>query len=313
MMRTPEPKSGGLQRIVYDMGRVMVSRGHEVTLVGAEGSQLEGATVVEACPPRLGDPSTEKAVADAALATEYDVILDASHTHQAAYKEPKKSVLWHHDVTPVERHPRAVFVSESQRTHTYKGKHGARVIINGLFSPTLPSGTPKDVALFIGNIVPHKGAALAIHIARRLGIRLWVAGKMIDPVYGNIIYNMCDGQQIIYVGALNEQEKYRALVQARMTILCPNSGLSGHSEVGPLTMIESAFMGTPVLSTANGAMKEYVVPEIGRIGKNLTQMLQRAEEVWNMKQEHQKDIMLAAFQRHSLAAKGDEWEDVLCL
>ena len=43
---TPWAKGHGLGRMVYNLGRELVRRGHAVTLLGLDGSALEGATAV---------------------------------------------------------------------------------------------------------------------------------------------------------------------------------------------------------------------------------------------------------------------------
>ncbi len=319
-MPTPTPNTGGLQRVVYNLGQMLVRRGHEVTLIGAKGSYLEGAVdVVEACSPMLGKVTyTEHRVAEAAMKTKYDALLDVSHTHRAAYADPGHSVIFHQDVAQIAKHPRAVFISESQRQYTYKGKHGARVIHNKLLdppvlSPLMPDGPTAvehhDVLLFLGNLVPHKGAHLAIYVALKAGIPIWVAGPVLDAEYGRRVQRLCDGQKAIYIGPLNEQEKYRALAQARVTVCVPNQGHSGYMETAQLVAMESAWVGTPVLASKNGAIPEYVAEATGRYGKNLKEMVALLHEVWDMK----GDPAIADYaQKHfDLMTVADEWEGLL--
>jgi len=320
-MRTPEPNTGGLQRVVYNLGQMLIRRGHLVTLVAAKGSYLEGAVdVVEACPPILGQVSyTEEKIGEAASATEYDALLDVSHTHVAAYNDPEHSVIFHQDVTPIEKHPRPVFISESQRRRVYKGKHGAKVIHNRLLdppivSPLMPEGPRSvrqhDVALFLGNLVPHKGAHLAIYVAQKAGVPIWVAGPMLDPIYAKRIKMLCGRQNVTYIGPLNEQEKYRVLAQARMTICVPNQSHIGYHETAQLVAMESAWVGTPVLGSKNGGIVEYVHPETGRCGKNLKRMIELAEEVWEMK-AHRDEIMEYAHQHFDWMNVAEKWEKIL--
>lgn len=318
-MRTPEPNTGGLQRVVYDLGRMLVRRGHQVTLVAAEGSYLEGADVIEACPPMLGKlKHTEECIGRAAMKTEYDALLDVSHIHWAAYADPDHSVIFHQDVTAISKHPRPVFISESQRQKVYKGKHGARVIHNKLldppiFNPLMPDGPAAqrrhDVLLFLGNLVPHKGAHLAIHIARSAGLPIWVAGPMLDPEYARRIQGLCDGTKAIYIGPLNEYEKYRVLAQARATVLVPNEAHIGYSETAQLVAMESAWVGTPILASMNGGIPEYVPEETGRCGRTLKRMIQLVPTVWDM-QDRQA---IAGYAQHNfdLMTKAEEWEKLL--
>lgn len=316
-MPTPTPNTGGLQRVAYDMGRALLRRGHQVTLVGAKGSYLEGAQVIPACAPVLGALTTsEKAIGKAAFGTEYDVLLDVSHTHQAAYADPKHSVLWHQDVTQIAEHPRPVFISDSQRRLVYKDKDGYQVIPNKLLeppvvNPLMPDGPARrhDVALFLGNLVPHKGAHLAIYIALKLGVPLWVAGPPLDTTYAERVLSLCDGEKVLYVGAVNEHEKYRLLSQARMTICAPNEGFSRYHETAQLVAMESAWMGTPVLASGNGGMSEYVPRETGRCGRNLREMLTVAPEVWSW--EDRGAVMEYARANFGLDGVMDRWETLL--
>jgi glycosyltransferase involved in cell wall biosynthesis len=299
------------------MGRMLMSRGHEVTLVAAEGSYLEGATVIEACPAQLGALGrTEAAVKKAVLDTERDVILDITHTHQAAYEDPKHSVIYHQDISAIPRHPRAVFISEDQRYRTYKGKHNARVIINRIIPPHFEDNplfagyrVPLDVAIFLGNIVPHKGALVAIEVAKRMGVKLWVAGKVLDGVYGEKVMKACNGVEAIYIGPLNTNEKYRCLSQARMTICAPNTGLNHYHETGQLVVSESAFCGTPVLTSQNGGITDYVFPQIGRSGKNIREMVAQGKAVWEMTDR----VSIADFANEhlNLMTHAEEWERIL--
>jgi len=320
-MRTPEPNTGGLQRVVYNLGQMLIRRGHLVTLVAAKGSYLEGAIeVVEACPPLLGQVSyTEKKIGEAASATNYDALLDVSHTHVAAYKDPAHSVIFHQDCTPIDKHPRPVFISEAQRRRAYRAKHGAKVIHNKLLdppivSPLMPEGPRSvrqhNVALFLGNLVPHKGAHLAIYVAQKFGVPIWVAGPMLDPVYAERIKKLCNSQNVTYVGALNEHEKYRVLAQARMTICVPNESHNRYEETAQLVAMESAWVGTPVLASKNGGIPEYVPSETGRCGRNLKRMIELAEEVWEMK-AHRDEIITYARQEFDLMSVAEKWEKLL--
>jgi glycosyltransferase involved in cell wall biosynthesis len=316
-MRTPEPDTGGIGNVAYDMGRMLLARGHEVTLVAAKGSSLPGATVVEACEPVLGAvEKTETAVCTAALDSAYDVLLDITHTHKAAYTVPHRSVIYHQDVTPIARHPRPVFISNDQRSRTYKGHHGATVIINHMIPPdlasnpllTAPVERDPDLAIFLGNIVPHKGAHLAIEVARRAGLRLWVAGRCFDGRYADRVLSRCDGERIAYVGPLNRNEKYRCLQRASMVICAPNVGFTDYHETGQLVVLESAFCGTPVLATRNGGISDYVLPEVGRCGTTLRAMLSAVPVVRAM--DHNR-IRAFAHEHFDLMRVAPVWEAIL--
>jgi glycosyltransferase involved in cell wall biosynthesis len=319
--RTPEPGTNGIGTAALDLGRLFLRAGHEVTLVAAEGSVLEGATVVPACEARLGAlPYTEGAVKKATLGTKYDALLDVTHTHQAAYEDKAHSVIYHQDITPIEEHPRAVFISTHQRFRVYPGDKPARVILNHIWLPDLTTSplyndsvVQRDVALFLGNIVPHKGAHVAIEVAKRMGIHLWIAGKKLDGAYWAKIAPLIDGEKIVYLGPLSYDEKYRCLAQARMTIVAPNQAHTHYEETGQLVVAESAVMGTPVLSTANGGVPEYVTAEVGCCGHNIREMADLGKRVWEMKHGEPGHARIRAFgmQYFGIEAVLSEWEALL--
>ncbi len=320
-MTTPSPISGGLQRVVHDLGRLFVEQGHEVTLVAAEGSHLAGATVIEATPALFGQVMrTEEAISKAALSTTWDTLVDVSHTHMTAYDKPEHSIIYHEDITPLAKHPRIVFISDSQRYYTYKGKHGTKIMHNKLYPPEFPSlflpngpegATQYDVALYLGNIVPHKGAHLVVQVAKRMGIKLWIAGKGYDPLYVANLQKTFNDDDILYIGAVNEAEKYRVISQARMMILCPNKAQYNYHEVGQLVAVEAQMMGTPILTSRNGGIKEYILPDAGLCGYNLKEMIRMGKEVWEWKQERSAAIRASALMNFDLRMAAGWWNERL--
>lgn len=305
-MPTPSANTHGLGRVAYDLARMFRDRGHDVTLVGAQGSRCDGAQVVEACPPVLGAvQETEEAVARAALRTEYDALLDISHSHLAAYQE-HHSVIFHQDPTPLKEHPHIYYISKAQRKVC--GVDGD-IMPNRLYHPPIVKGAHRyDVALFLGNIVPHKGAHYAIEVAKRAGIRLWIAGKMLDAAYGEKVLGMCDSDRALYLGPLNEREKYRALAQAKVLLSCPNAGYVGYTETAQLAVAEAGLSGTATVSSRNGGVVEYNLPGMGFTGENVREMAEMVPLALDIPHE---DVRAVAEARFLLENHAEEWEHIV--
>ncbi len=305
-MPTPAVDTHGLGRVAYDLARMFRDRGHDVTLVGAQGSACDGVQVVEACPPVLGAvQETEEAVARAALGTQYDALLDISHSHLAAYQE-YHSAIFHQDPTPLKEHRRIYYISKAQREVC---EADGDIMPNRLYHPPIVEGAHRyDVALFLGNIVPHKGAHYAIEVAKRAGIKLWVAGKVLDGAYGEKVLGMCDDDRVTYLGPLNEREKYRALAQAKVLLSCPNAGYVGYTETAQLAVAEAGLSGTPIVSSRNGGVVEYNLPGMGFTGENVREMAEMVPAALGIPSG---DVRAVAEAHFLLENHAEEWENIM--
>ena len=305
LMATPSPGTGGLQSVVYDLCCGLADSGVDVTLIAAQGSRCPRAKVVETVMPNLGNlVGSEAANAEAALNTNYDVLLDISHTHKAAYVDITKSVIFHQDVGPIAPHPRVYCISFSQGQRTCQWKdtpYKVVVIHNRVYNPpSVPEVERRDVALFMGNIVRHKGAHIAIEVAERAGYPLWIAGVPHEPVYAEVVLNECLKGRATYIGALKGMEKWRVLARVRMVICCANRGYTGYNETAQLVAMEAALMGTPVLGSMNGGLHEYVAEATGHCGKNIAEMVAAAPAVWGMDHDAVRAYALQNFTLESV-------------
>jgi glycosyltransferase involved in cell wall biosynthesis len=93
-----------------------------------------------------------------------------------------------------------------------------------------------------------------------------------------------------------------------MTMICPNQGMIKYHETGQLVVAESVMCGTPVLSSRNGGIVDYVLPEVGRTGRNVKEMARLLPEVWNM--DHAK-VREFGLQHFNIMNWGEQWETIL--
>jgi glycosyltransferase involved in cell wall biosynthesis len=111
--------------------------------------------------------------------------------------------------------------------------------------------------LFLSRLAPEKGPQHAIAVAKRLGRRLTLAGK-VDGYDGEffeeVIRPLIDGDQIVYLGEADAAQK-RELYCSAKCLLMP---LTWDEPFG-LVMPEAMACGTPVIAFRRGSAPELIV------------------------------------------------------
>ena len=128
----------------------------------------------------------------------------------------------------------------------------------------LNTSVPVDAPLmFLGRLDKIKGAHTAIKVAKATGNKLILAGNKPDTP-DNLAYfraeiePLIDGDEVKYVGALNDAEKSKWLQQSK-ALLFPIEW----DEPFGMVMIEAMACGTPVIAFKRGS-----VPEVVKDGVN---------------------------------------------
>lgn len=134
----------------------------------------------------------------------------------------------------------------------------AGVVYNAIDVASFPFQTDKEEwLLFLSRIAPEKGPQDAIRVARKLGLKLILAGKVdrADVAFHKeVIEPLIDGEQIVYVGEADARLK-RELYRRAMCLLMP---IRWEEPFG-LVMPEAMACGTPVIAYARGAAPEIIV------------------------------------------------------
>lgn len=150
----------------------------------------------------------------------------------------------------------------------------AGVVHNAIDVQSFPFSEEKeDYLLFMSRIAPEKGAHLAIDAARRLGMRLIMAGK-VDKAdqgyYHEVVQPLIDGDQVIFFGEADGNEK-RDLYQRARCLLMP---ITWEEPFG-LVMAEAMACGTPPIAFARGAAPEIIVDgETGFLVEDVAGMIE---------------------------------------
>ena len=278
ILPTPYAYGHGLGRAVYNLGRELIRRGHEVTLFGLDGSEMPGGEVVTT-------RGTEEELAEMvkALPWPYAVAIDAGHKHVLANEQPIPTLAWFQDKASKPA-PNAVFVSDYCRSEV--GIPG-EIVRNAIVPDEFPlyEGRRGYWVTFLGSTVWHKGQGDAIQAAALAGLPLYDFGH--GCRYGPI------------TGTKKVRELQRAIA-----ILCPYQ-----IDAGPQVPLEAMACGTPVIGFAKCAMMEYVPLGGGFLTRSVEDM---AKSVYLAQEMKPSDVRAAVLDAgFTVERQGQEMEDLL--
>ena len=181
------------------------------------------------------------------------------------------------------------------------------IIYNGLdFSNFIQQKNPGDYLLFLARLSPQKGVDTAIKIAKKLKMKLVLAGKISEADRGFLdknVFPFIDGKQIIYQGEVLGKKKKELLSNA-FCLIQPNRIIEAFGN----TFLEAMASGVPVVAYDQGAIRELVVNgKTGYVVKDFNEMLKALKLVKNIKKE---DCLERAKKFFSLEKMVNSYEDL---
>lgn len=279
---TPPPGYGGLELVAASLAQELAHRGHQVTVMGAKGSLVPGCSIIAPEPAHPNDP--EGAMFNPSIprvkAREWDLVSD--HSWQGlVYSLKADDCSWlpivHtcHGMLPFRTPPPVskpciIGVSQWHRDFlSYHLKIPIDYAYNGVDIEALPLVKEKgDYAVFWARIMPEKGTLEAIHIGRegkKRGYwdRMLICGEdrfINDKNYLLEVMRQCDGRSVQFLGSVSRAMMPEILGRARVLI---NPIQMPYRDIFSLNIIEALAMGTPVLSSDQGAAQELLTSETG--------------------------------------------------
>jgi glycosyltransferase involved in cell wall biosynthesis len=312
---TPD-STGSVEQLVWLLTEELVCRGHAVTLC-ATGDSRTSAELHAVYPhgyeddPDLWNWQFHEAMHAASVferADDFDVI----HSHCYYFALPftrlaRAPVLHTYHVLPdpdvlrvYARYPEAqvVAVSHYQRS-LYRGIPHVPVVHHGIDTTALPFGAAAgDYLLFLGRLVPDKGAVAAIHLARQAGMPLILAGPIDEDrdYFDGQVAPLIDGRRVRYIGPVGVAER-NGLLAGAAALLYPIR----EPEPFGLVLIEAMACGTPVLAHALGAVPEIVKTGMsGHATANLTSMAEHLRDVLALDRARVRRWAVARFDYHCM-------------
>ena len=268
--RTPPRHYGPWESVVSLLTEELVRLGLDVTLFATADSQTKGK-LVAVCPrPYSEDPAVIPKVAECLHISEVferSADFDLIHNHfdflplsySGLVETPVISTIHGFSsasIIPVYRKYNArghyVAISESDKSpqldYIATIHHGIDI------SQFAFSGAKGKYLLFFGRIHPDKGVREAIEVARRVGIKLVIAGIIQDHDYfATQVEPHIDGTAVEYLGSIGQHRKADVLGAAQALL-----HLISFDEPFGLSLIEAMACGTPVIAFRRGSMAEII-------------------------------------------------------
>jgi glycosyltransferase involved in cell wall biosynthesis len=284
-----------IEQLVSLLTEELVLRGHDVTLFAVGDSETTAdLQAFYRHGYRERDEIWDWRVPEtlnAAWAFEHAGAFDVMHSHSYHFALPFTRFVptpvvhtYHVQLGPevlegFRRYPEAqlVAISEFQRSEL-DGIDDVPVIHNGIDADAFPfSGRRGDYLAFLGRMIPSKGAAEAVRVARELDMPLIMAGPSTDWFESEVLPDIDDGL-IRYLGPIDPAGRNELLAGAA-AFLFPIA----YPEPFGLVMIEAMACGTPVAAFGVGAVPEIVEQGVGGCwvppGESLAEAVQSAVEL----------------------------------
>lgn len=280
-------------RVVVDITTELISRGHQITLIGTKDSLVPGASIVGVVPtglnylPKVENPFYQQT---AYLTMMVETLLemqsgfDLVHNHMYPEFLPYLSVgslkipmltTVHAQMTDelravLSRFPDSHLVAISEAAKRAAGLP-MTVVHNSVDTDFfLPNGSPKEYFLSVGRMsaardkdgkfIDPKGIGTAIAIAQKANIRLKIVGNVEDPKFFETIVAPNLSDKIEFVGEVSPEQKMtrdemRDIFAGAIAFLNP---INWEEPFG-LVMAESLSCSTPVVAFNRGSVSEILV------------------------------------------------------
>lgn len=272
-VRVPPEQYGGIELVISLLTEELVKRGVDVTLY-ASGDAVTKAPLRYVYPKAIGFGMPHESFMLTHMAFAYGEVnqYDIVHNHagvagiaMARLIETPVLTTLHNNYFISEN--KAFFeenknnqfynaISESQKK-SIPGLNYIKTVYNAIDPSQYPVTSEKeDYLLSLGNICEVKGHDIAIQVARRLKMKLVIAGKL-DPggidFFNQKIKPEIDNKLVFFEGQVSQERKLELFARAR-AFLFPVRW----EEPFGLVMVEAMACGTPVIGFRRGSVPEVV-------------------------------------------------------
>ncbi len=254
---------GGTERVIWDLGKELVARGHKVTFLVKKGSHCPFADVLFINP----DKST-----NSQIPPDVDVIHMNGHTTEV-FDKPAL-VTYHGNINDpnLALNKNAVFVSKN-----HAERHGSTTFVhNGLDwnNYTKPNINQKrDYFHFLGKAAWRiKNLKGAIKISRLANEKLMVmGGQRLNLKMG---FRFTPYLSVHFAGMVDNQRKSQ-LTQSSKGLIFP---VLWHEPFG-LALTESLYFGCPVIGTPYGSLPELITSDVGYLSNKSNDLAEAAKNI----------------------------------
>jgi glycosyltransferase involved in cell wall biosynthesis len=287
----PPPRYGGIERVVDTLARAFAIAGHEVELFAPRDSTcpLPNRSSLYRARGSIGGLYDQSEYARIGYDKLHHCDIISDHTLGAQHlKEDSPPVVVTMHGPPIGVFRRRyedisavaslVAISTSQRREVGSIRVGA-TIPHGIHLQEYPLKTNTgEYFLFLGRFHPEKSPHIAVEVARKVGAKLVLAGKVEGPEensYFNMHIRPLLNERIIFIGEIGGAERIEMLQDAR-ALLAPYWKF----EPFGLTILEAIACGTPVIAFPFGSSLDVIQNGInGFVCSDASEMAQRLYQV----------------------------------
>ena len=319
----PPEKYGGIERIIYMLIQELNKKGHHVTLFGHPDSKANCELIVyrESTKYSFKDFIGINLLSSKIRFQHFDLVHTFGRMNNIAFLMPfslPKIVSYQLPPT-VSQVKKAVKLAKKNSlsfsacsnyiANQINDFSNVTTIYNGVdtseyqFSPEVDNGAPL---VFLGRIQHDKGTHIAIEVAKKTNNKLIIAGnvpkeRLHVDYFDQAVKPHIDGEQIQYIGPVNNAEKNELLGHAK-AFLMPVTW----DEPFGIVMTEALACGTPVIGFRRGAIPEIVIDGYnGFVCDNVTEMITALENIHLINRANCRKILEEKF---SAAAIADQYE-----
>ena len=237
---------GGTERVAWDLGKHLVTMGHQVSYLVPAGSHCDFARVLPLQPDQPWDAQIPDDI-------------DITHFQFDPHQVPATPYLVTEHANA--RHPKPLPLNTVFLSRNHASRYGStEFVYNGLdwdAYGVVDFERARTRYHFLGKAAwSVKNVRGAIRVARLAGVELDVLGGKRFNVKGGV--RLTVSRHVHFHGMVGGQQKFDLLNGSRGLIL----PVRWHEPFG-LAVIESLYFGCPVFATPHGALPELVTPELG--------------------------------------------------
>jgi len=299
---------GGLEPIAGTLAEGYAKRGHEVTLIGCEGSQADGVKLIAV--PR-GTPEEALVQHYKDILPDMDIVQDHSWEKFSAmlfaqepekYRKPKLQLLHHgfldsRTPPPIPKPSWTGFSRKHAQFMSYMLGIPVKYAWHGIDPELYPLSTERDdYYLILNRLSPEKGIHEALQMLKRARKRVIIAGDatiIADQNYARRIFGECDNLMVKIVANPNQEQKIKLIQKATAMVHTP---LYPWVEAFGLTISEGMCAGTPILALDNGGVSDQIVHgKTGFIAQDMDTLSTYIDDVNKIKAETCRKRVLEHF------------------
>lgn len=312
----PPPLYGGHERLVFMFAEEYARLGHEVSLLAGPGSHIPGKVY----PFGVNDLRRSKWQKIKELLyvwrflffkrNQFDLIHNFGRLAYllAILNSPVKKIMTYgrsidsKNIDQINKFPskNLKFTAPSYDCiRTSGGKGDWTRVYNAIdfskynLTTTIAENAPL---IFLSRLDKVKGCHIAIEVAKTANQKLIIAGNISNleheiAYFKREIEPHIDGEQIIYVGAVNDEQKNHYLGMAKAMLFPIDI-----QEAFGMVMAESMACGTPVIGFDKGAVREVIEENItGFVVKNKAEMIRAIEKIPGIDRQKCRESALRRF------------------